>query len=192
MLVAGSIVWPASARGTLCAMACCVGRAPHAAGSCTHGSCETGVSANKSGNADAENSHHHHQPQQIQTGASSVPLAFAGAMASAMGSDMAEVPTIDASDVPSDHNAQPETKSQSAGYSISAIALSAPCQPGCGACTTGFSASKRSRDTAVPVGSNKAQRPSSFNLALGIDSPSHPHSSFYRQVAPRGPPPFAG
>ena len=185
VLVAGSIVWPASASGSLCTMACCVGHAPHAAGSCVHGSGETEV------NGHAQHSHHH-QEQQIPTADSSVPRAFAGAMASAMGSDMAQVPTIDASEFSADHNAQVETKSQSAGYSISAIVLSAPCQRGCGVCTSGFSASKRSRDTSAAVGSNKAQRPSAFKLRIGTDSPIHPRSNFYRQVAPRGPPPFAG
>lgn len=188
MLVAGSIVWPASAKGSLCAMACCVGKAPHAAGSCMHGSCETGITANKS--SAAEHSHHHQEQQQIRAADSGVPQAFAGALASAMGSDMAQVPTIDASEVPADHTAQVETNSQS-GHSISAIVLSAPCQPGCGACTSGFSASKRSRDTAAAVGSNKAQRPSSIKLAIGTYAPIHPCSNFYRQVAPRGPPQFA-
>jgi hypothetical protein len=193
MLVAGSIVWPAAASGALCAMACCAGQAPHAAGSCMHGSCEAGVTANKSGNGDAKHSHHHHQEQQqIKTADSDAPQAFAGAMASAMGSDMAQVPTIDATRAPADQNAQLETKSQSAGDSIAAIAMSAPCQPGCGACTAGFSASKRSRDTVASIGSNKAQRPSSIKIATSSDSSIHPRSNFYRQVAPRGPPPFAG
>ena len=64
MLVAGSIVWPASASGPLCAMACCAGKAPHAAGSCMHGSCETGVTANKTGNGDAKASHHHQEQHE--------------------------------------------------------------------------------------------------------------------------------
>ncbi|HEV7684179.1 MAG TPA: hypothetical protein VGO68_18835 [Pyrinomonadaceae bacterium] len=189
VLVAGSIVWPAAASGSLCTMASCAGQVPHAAGSCLHGSCGSGVNT---GNADAKHSHHHQEQQPIQPADSGVPQAFTGAMASAMGSDMAQVPTIDASEVSADHNAQVETKSQSAGHSISASAMSAPCQPGCGACTSGVSASKRSRDTAAPVSSNKAQRPSSIKLAIGTYSPVRPRSNFYRQVAPRGPPPFAG
>jgi hypothetical protein len=185
MLVAGSIVWPAAASGPLCAMACCVGHVPHAAGSCRHGSGETEL------NGDAQHSHHH-QEQPIPTADSNVPNAFAGALASAMGSDMAQVPTIDASEVPADHHAQVETKSQSAEHSISALVLSTPCQPGCGACASGFSASKRSRDTTAAVGAKKAQRPSAINLAIRTNSPGHTELIFYRQVAPRGPPSFAG
>lgn len=186
-LVAGGIVWPAAASGSLCAMACCVGHPPHAAGSCRHGSGETELN----GDADAQHSHHH-QEQQIRAVDTSVPNAFAGAMASAMGSDMAQVPTIDASEGPADHHAQVETKSQPAGHSISALVLSTPCQPGCGACASGFSASKRSRDTTAAVGAKKAQHPSAINLAIGTNSPIHTELTFYRQVAPRGPPSFAG
>jgi hypothetical protein len=189
VLVAGGIVWPAAASGALCAMACCAGQAPHAAGSCLHGSCDAGVNANNSGNSDAKHFHHHQEQQQIAD--DSVPQAFAGALASAMGSDMAQVPTVDASEFETDQ-AQLEANSQSTGNSIAALALLAPCQPGCGACTSGFSASKRSRDTASTAGSNKAQHHSSSKIATGKYSTIHPDSNFYPQVAPRGPPSFAG
>jgi hypothetical protein len=192
MLVGGSIVWPAAASGPSCAMACCVGHAPHAAGSSMHGSCQTEISTNGSAGSDAQHSHHHHAEQQQTSAAdSAVPGAFAGAMASAFGSDMDQVPTIDAtsSEVVVDNGTRTETIGHGpVNIAISATVLNRPCQPGCSTAAAGFSAPARSRNTTALAGSHKDQPPPSTKLANHKYALTHPGSTRYRRVAPRGPP----
>lgn len=192
MLVGGSIVWPAAASGPVCAMACCAGHAPHAAGSSMHGSCETELSTNRSAGSETQPSHHHHVEQQQQTAAadSNVPQAFAGAMASAFGSEMDQVPTIDAtsSEVAIDNSTRTAaTGSDATNIAISASVLNRPCQPGCST-AAGFSAPARSRNTTALAGSHKAEPPSSTKLAIHKYAPAHSRSTRYGRVGPRGPP----
>jgi hypothetical protein len=68
--------------------------------------------------------------------------------------------------------------------------LSKPCQPDCGACTSGFAAPKRSRNAATLAGSNRARPQSSLKLATGRDPLTHTRSALGRQSVPRGPPLF--
>jgi hypothetical protein len=193
MLVGGSLVWPAAASGPSCAMACCAGHAPHAAGSSMHGSCETQLSTNGSAGGEAQHSHHHHAEQQQTSAAdSNVPRAFAGAMASAFGSDMDQVPTIDAtsSEVVPDNGARSVTIGP-ANIANSPTVLTKPCQPGCSTTATGFSAPGRSRNTPALAGSHKGQPPLSTKLAIHQYAPTHSRSTRYRRVGPRGPPQFS-
>jgi hypothetical protein len=192
MLVAGNIAWPAAASGPLCTLACCADRAPHAAGSCMHDSCETGVSTNKQASDNAQHSHHHHEQQQ-QTADSDydAPQGFAGAMVSAGGSDIEQVPTIDAVPYPA-----PTDNRGNAGASeteqnrtaVSATALAKPCQSDCGVCASGLAAPKRSRNSAALAGANNFQPLSTVRLAVGPHSPARMRSAFIRQYVPRGPP----
>lgn len=194
MLVAGSIVWPAAASGPLCTLACCASRAPHAAGSCMHGSCEAGVSANNATSKTLHQSHHHHEQQQAQESRPFDPSQpFAEATASIGGSEMDDVPTIEAAPYeasanvggPADTTGVARNSNQSA---MSATVLAKPCQPDCGACASGFAASKRSRDPATLAGSNHAQAGSSVKLAARRYHLTHTRSALGRQCIPRGPP----
>lgn len=196
MLVAGSIVWPAAASGPLCMLACCASRAPHAAGSCMHGSCKAGVATNNARSKTARQSHHHHEQQQGQDSGPYHPSqAFAKVTASVGGSEMNDVSTIEAAPYetsreaggPADTTGVGRNSNQSA---ISATVLSKPCPPDCGACVSGFAAPKRSRDAATLAGSNHAQRGSSFKLAASRHHLTHARSALGRQCAPRGPPPL--
>jgi hypothetical protein len=193
MLVGGSIVWPAAASGPSCAMACCVGHAPHAAGSSMHGSCETELSTIGSAGSQAQHSHHHPAEQQQPSAADpDVPRAFAGAMASAFGSDMDQVPTIDAtsSEVVPDNGTPTVIGSGQANIATSPTALTRPCQPGCST-AAGFSAPARSRNTTALAGAHKDQPPSGTKLAIQKYAPIHSRSTRYRRSGPRGPPRFS-
>lgn len=193
-LVAGSIALPAAASGPMCTLTCCAGRAPHAAGSCMHGSCEAGVSTHNPSSNSPHQSQHHHEQQQSDPYDSARP--FSGATASVGGLDMGDVPTIVATphEPSADDDGQADTsgaaRNRTGQSAISATVLSKPCQPDCGVCAAGFAAPKRSRNAATLAGSNHPQPASSVKLAAGRHSLTHTRSALDRQCVPRGPPVF--
>lgn len=168
-LVGGNLILTATASNDLCTLACCAGRAPHAAGSCMQGSC-------------APNHAHHDQTSTVHDDDTVLPAAFAGVTAGAHGTDMNEVPTVDASvdnsSVKLEHS------------NTSAATLSKPCLPDCGACNSTFNSSKRPRNVAARSGRYSVRRPRS----LRIVREDQPIISSSRGLAddsnPRGPPSF--
>jgi hypothetical protein len=194
-LVAGSIVFPAAASGPLCTLACCAGRAPHAAGSCMDGSCDAKAVRPHPPNSNSPQSHHHHPQQPAPATDSNAPTpAFAGAMASAVGFDMGQVPTIEAGSEEGSANrdaledtgtAVPNKSTQS---SVSTKVFSKPCQPDCGACASSFAAPKRSRNATGVAGVHNITAHSSVQLIVGQKPPVRKRSAFGRQSVPRGPP----
>jgi hypothetical protein len=186
-LVAGSIVLPAAASGPLCALACCAGRAPHEAGSCMHGSCQAGGTTLNAASKSKRHSHHHEEQQAQESDASASRLAFAGIAASVGGSDMENVPTIDAAD---DGGRQPSDVAENTTIrsEVSATVLSKPCQPDCGACASSFAAPKRSRNAATLPGSNHSHLPSLLKFAGSRRVLPRAHLAFGRPYIPRGPP----
>ena len=194
-LVAATIVWPAAASGPLCAMACCAGKAPHAAGSCMHGACETGVSVDQEASGSYQHTHDHHEQQALQSESTSPILA--GVTAGACGADMEQmptivptVPTIDATgdQVAADQSVSTKTSKTENVFAVSADAVSPPCQPGCGACASSIAASKRSRKTAPLAGFQNPLPSLSAKPAGSNHSLTYSLSSFGRCCAPRGPP----
>jgi hypothetical protein len=182
---------PAAASGPLCTLACCAGRAAHAAGSCMDGSCDSGVATPKPANNSAPQLHHHHEQQLAEATDSNTPTsAFAGAMASAGGSDMDQVPTIEpvSDEASADNGTRAETSSRTNRSGISAKVFSKPCQPDCGVCASGFAAPKRSRNAAGLAGPLNVPRPSSAQLTVGRKPLMHKRSALRRQSVPRGPP----
>lgn len=193
-LVGGTIVLPAKASGPLCTLACCAGRAPHAAGSCMNGSCHAGVTTHNPASSNSHQFHHHHDQQPAEESDQS--SVFPGAKASVGGAEIGDVPTIVASSYEASANGTgqalttEEASNRSNGPGMSATVLSKPCHPDCGACASGFATPKRSRQAATLAGSNHAQPPSSVKLAAGRHSLTHTRSALGRQCAPRGPPLF--
>jgi len=191
-LVAGNIILPGTASGPLCTLACCAGKTPHAAGSCMHGSCGTGLATHNAASNGPHQAHHHHEQQPAEE--SDQTSAFPGATASVGGSEMGEVPTIEATPYQVSAKAGGQADSTEAAANgandpaITASVLSKPCQPDCGACTSGFAAPKRSRNAAALTGAHRARPPSSVKLATGRDPLTHTRSALGRQSVPRGPP----
>jgi hypothetical protein len=188
LLVSSSIVWPAAASSPLCTMACCAGKTPHAAGSCVHSACETGISTDTPKASSHEHSHHHDSQKAVAPDSKGEEsLILAGVTGGACGADMEEVPTIEAAPVQADEEL-PNTAERKTDQAFSATVVSQPCEAGCGACTSSFAAPNRSRNA----------------LALsGVKNPPVPHSSKYadhnrpltfaasmicRESVPRGPP----
>ena len=192
MLVAGSITWPAAASGPLCTLACCAGKAPHAAGSCMQGSCQSGVAAHHPAHQRSSHAQHHHEHQPAEE--SDPSSALPGAIASVGGSEIDDVPTIDATsyDASAGHGWQTETAEGAADRSsapgMSATFLSKPCEADCGACAPGFGASKRPRSAATLEGASHAKPLSPINSLVGTRSVTHIRSALGRQSIPRGPP----
>lgn len=186
-LVTGSIVWPAAASRPLCMLACCAGRAPHVAGSCMDGTCETSGASNKG----SHSQHHHSQAAQASDSDNNSQQVLAGVTAGACGIDMEQVETIEAP--PSKALADEKTlavapEGETNSSRLSATVISQQCQPECGACTSSFVASKRSRNTATLAGSRNALPPPTFRRA-GARRPLMNATSVYsRQSVPRGPP----
>ena len=129
-MVGGNLILTATASSDLCTLACCAGRAPHAAGSCMQGSC-------------APTHAHHAQEPTVNDDDTAAPAGFAGVTAGAHGADLNEVPTVEAS---ADDSVKPEHSN------ASAAALSKSCLPDCGACNSTFNSTKRPRNVAARSG----------------------------------------
>ena len=209
-LLTGNIVWSAaSAGGPMCTLACCAGRAPHAAGSCMNGSCQAGVSEHDHASSSF---HHHHEETQAEGSGKqksgirsqksevsrpdpNVPAAFAGAMASVHGSDDQETQTIDATidatadEHSADNLALSPDEHRVGKLAVSALSLSKPCSPECGACAAGFMASRRSRHAAAIAVRNRAQSPIANVRPNCEQNLTSPGATFGRTSTPRGPPP---
>jgi hypothetical protein len=120
-LFAGNIVWPASASGPLCTLACCAGRAAHVAGSCMDGSCSTSHSEHL----------HHATPDDDQSTTGSLGRSPLGKVSGgAHGSNMDDVETVDAT--------EQTTPSDNSVPSLSSAVFTKPCPPGCGSAVTSF------------------------------------------------------
>jgi hypothetical protein len=180
---------PAAAAGPACTLACCAGRAPHAAGSCMHGSCQSGMSPHNPA-GDKQNPHQHHQDQPTNENEAYDPSQpFAGAMASAgADSEMGEIPTIEAAPYEATFQSTETIPHKPGWSSMSAAALSKPCQTDCRLCASGFVTQKRSRHNSIPTRSNYARPTVSSNLTeveRFLRPAGSPQGS---KCAPRGPP----
>jgi hypothetical protein len=175
-----SILWAnlptaALASGPMCNLACCAGKAPHAAGSCMNGSCHAFLK----GRAKSPKIHLHlpvHESEQLcglprKTTRNSVVLLRGSA-----------APTVAASSERSRGSHSPDTAS------VSTSTLGKPCRRDCGTGTFTSSSQSRARDSGAVSYADKPRPPSTAR---------HEHSSFSRAQAldalcrrsrPRGPP----
>jgi hypothetical protein len=171
VLLGAGWILPAAASGPMCTLACCAGRAPHAAGSCMQGSCET------------ESSDHHAHHQQSQSEFSDASSPFPGVVAGAHGSNMENVPTVDASD------SREVTRQNSSGVpAFSTAALVKPCESGCGAGATITITGKKTRDGATNSSVNHKPTSSSLRLKqISLDARTL-QVGFGQNHIPRGPP----
>lgn len=173
-LVAGNLVMPAAATGSLCTLACCAGRAPHAAGSCMQGSCAQSFKGSHS-------THHHSEQLPANETSGDVPAGFEGVTAGAHGADLNNVPTIDAA-------AESTRTEKPSGPSLAVSVLTKPCAPDCGVCTPGFQSPKRSRGISLTARFQHALQPTLAKLTVDnqFGTPTSPGFDEHRE--PRGPP----
>lgn len=153
---------PVSA-GSVCTLECCVGRAPHAAGSCMSGSCQAVLSTHKTGAA--------HRVTQAQ------------------GDKLCGLNRALTTKIVGRISVNPATRpAKSDPATISAAALVKSCQPDCGGCVSGFASSNRQRNTAAMVDAARPRPPTDLHLLDFARHGAQTLAALCGQCVPRGPP----
>jgi hypothetical protein len=163
-LLGGVLPLETLASGQMCTLACCAGRAPHAAGSCMDGSCHAAL---KKHSSHLQSSHRKQITEQLCGAA-----RFARRLSSRESIKSAA------------HSAK-EDESQHA--QLSSATITKPCLPDCGSCGSGF-ASADFRKHAVITPRERPRRPvgpiqgrASFGHLLTL-------KTLIRHTVPRAPP----
>ena len=147
--------------GSVCTLECCVGRAPHAAGSCMSGSCPAVLSNHKTGTA----------PRVTQAQGDKL-CGLNRALATKI------VRRVGVNRAPRPAKSDPAT--------ISTVAFVNSCQPGCGGCVSGFA--NRQRNSAATVHAARPRPPTNLHLLDFARHGAQTLDALCRQCAPRGPP----
>jgi len=153
-----------SPSASMCELACCAGRAPHAAGSCMNGSCHAVIpgrskAAYRVGRIASRPEHLCGVPRRIETKSSA---------------RIRPAQTI------------PRTNSDQA--SLSVMSLARPCQPECGGCSFSFTNSNQQRSAATLAHPARPRPLLDVRLADLDYLKSRILDALCRQCAPRGPP----
>jgi hypothetical protein len=182
VLLSGSVPFTSVPAQATCNLACCIGKAPHAAGSCMGGSCRSGVLS-------SDHATHTHQitaPEEAET-----LCGLPNQIGATTVAQMAEVPTIEADgsvvkeDVSDVGQASQNVRDQ---VHISAAALVKPCQEDCGGCVSGFTNLNRQRNTAIVNHSDPSLPPSTIQLANLEFHLRQTLAALCLQCGPRAPP----
>jgi hypothetical protein len=175
-----SILWAniptaALASGPMCHLACCAGRAPHAAGSCMNGSCHA-VLKDRSTTSRIHLQLPAHESEQL----CGLPLRATRNSANSLRG-------FTALSLASSHEQSPGSRGPGVA-SVSTATLAKPCQSDCGAGTLSSSNQSRPRDTGAISYADRPRPPSnarpehsSFSRAQALDAQC-------RRSRPRGPP----
>jgi len=177
----GSIPSSAVATGPLCTLACCAGRAPHAASSCMNDSCHAGLMAHRK----ASHIHHELTTQQSEP--------FCGLPRPTAPASLLSLPEAARADpgsgVDSEHSRGRRAQRKEPDRAImSAAALAKPCQLDCGVGTFSSTNQRRPRQTAALSFANRAQRPSSLRLLAAANTHAHARDILRWRANPRAPP----
>ncbi len=156
--LSGIIPLAAVTAGSLCTLECCVGRAPHASGSCMNGSCQVTLPG-------ARKHSHHAAPDRAEK-LCGLPRAIH--LTSFLSGAESRLPGS------SDH--------------LSSLALAKPCQPDCGGCASGFANSNRTRNSASGAAENRPRPPTNSRLSDFRYHWTRVLNAQCRQGSPRGPP----
>lgn len=180
------LITSAAPSSTACARSCCAGKAPHAAGSCEHGSCHAALPARrKSSNHRQRVSQPIEQLCGVPRGLETKSLAKGYSSSGISREKNGALPNGRASDTnkPSDTKRLTDTNQ----LKLSPASVTMPCQPECGGFLAGFSSS-RQQNTAT-IGHGPRLRPAAQVLLARRDDLS-PKSldALSEHRAPRGPP----
>ena len=145
--------------GSLCALECCAGKAPHASGSCMKGACQVTLPTSRA-------RRHHAATDQSEK--------FCGLPRESRLTSFAL--------------RRAETGLSSSSDHLSSSALESPCQPDCGGCASGFANSNRSRNSAAVAGDSRPRPPTNNYLSDFRNLRIQILEMQCRQGAPRGPP----
>jgi hypothetical protein len=165
------------ASSPVCNLACCAGRAPHAAGSCMNGSCHAVLG-----------SHNHKLHIHLET-QTEPPEPFCGLSRVAKNGRLFRFES--AVTRTSSYNSQTAKTPFPRDASLSSSVLTKPCQSDCGSCGSGFTNSNRQRHPAALAYVDRARPPSGSGL-LGDNNPLiRKLTALGHRGAPRGPPSFS-
>jgi hypothetical protein len=174
-----SILWAniptaSLASDPMCHLACCAGRAPHAAGSCMNGSCHAFL-VSRSNSSKIQVHSPVHQSEQL----CGLPRRMArNSMTSLRGSPALTL--ANTSDRSHDSRSPNAT-------SVSTSTLGKPCQLDCGAAFSS-SSQNRPRDTGAISHADKPRPPSTGRREHSSFNRVGPWDALCRRSGPRGPP----
>lgn len=174
-LLSGIAPLSTASSAHMCIMSCCVGKPPHEAGSC-------GMSLSNAEHAEAA-----HSCETVETAEA---LSEHAGMMDMHGMQPETVATADHCDT-DEHSAPPHRSSTDHSQQSSGLAFHAlqqPCPPDCRAGACGFSAFRRSRDSAALAHAVKPRPPTSVRDSRGTHHPVFIASAWRRPILPRGPP----
>jgi hypothetical protein len=171
--------------GRLCQMACCAGMAPHAAGSCSHGSCHIDLSIHKP------------TPPKQQEEPCGAHKPEALAQHGGMHAQEAPPPIEEDSSATAHQHAQQTGSSgqeqarkgrSQQTTNVAASMLTKPCPPDCGAGICSYSSQSRPRGSAALSHAGRPRPPSSLCLRQTSYNPAKELGMLCRRSRPRGPP----
>jgi hypothetical protein len=174
-ILCASIPASVPASGQLCTLACCAGRAPHAADSCMNGSCHAFLMSRLKTT---------HIQRQLPVRQSEQLCGIRRRTALTTAALLRESTTFTFSSAP----VQSRGGYAPGAAKVSTTALSKPCNPDCGAGTFGSSSQSRPRDSGAASHADKPR-------ALSTSLPEHfslnaakASDALCRRSRPRGPP----
>ena len=176
-LLTATIPFAAASSGAMCALACCAGRPPHAAGSCMNGSCQAvipirsttarhGVSTE--GGSDRV-THHIHTPTVEEL------CGLSPASRRAIGTRI-------------NLRSNKPRANATVRMHFTAAALVKPCQPNCGGGASGSGTFNRQRDSVVVAHGTRPRPPTDLRLFSFARHGAQNLDALCRESAPRGPP----
>jgi hypothetical protein len=167
------------ASGPMCNLACCAGKAPHAAGSCMNGSCHAFL-----GDANPKLHFRHEIPvEPVEQWCGLTRLKATSALLPIFASITVEFNADSSADA-----SRATSKNTSDRTRLSTTAITKPCQPECGGVASGFTGSKRYRDLATLAYADRPRPPSGTKRSKARYLPSQQLSTLWRCHTPRGPP----
>ena len=174
------ILWsniPSSAitTGPMCTLACCAGRAPHAAGSCMNGSCHAFLKGR------VKTSHIH---RQLPVQQSKQLCGLSKRLARTTARPLKESSTFAIGDSSEQSGVQrsPEVTS------VSTATIGKPCHADCGAGTFSSSSQSRPRDSGATSYADKPRPPSTAQHEHSLFSHATALQALCSRARPRGPP----
>ena len=164
-LLASTLPLETVAAGPMCKLACCAGRAAHAAGSCMDGSCHAVRSRTPA---------HIHRPERTQV---VEPLCAADRVVRRLMSSRWSKAVSGQS-----------AKHGSGERQLLSTAIKRLCEPDCGSCASGIAGSYSERNVAVAARAQTPRPPFDVRQLDALSALNQTLHALCRQCAPRAPP----
>lgn len=169
------------AKGPLCNLACCAGRAPHAAGSCMNGSCHAVLG----GRQKATHIHRESSATQVEQ--------LCGLPQRSGRASLWSLPSATTRYSTPEMGSERSTEGQASRkapvrLSLSASSLGRPCQSDCGAVTISSTNQRRPRESATHSFADRVHPPSNPGSVVTANNFIYTRDAIRWQADPRAPP----